>query len=83
MSKVRIRCRAPELAPSSERGAFPCNGVVASWEHVSVVLVADDGTEHPMGDVTAVAFSCREGQEAEATLTFLNPEVELDAEVEP
>lgn len=78
--QVGVRC---DWCVARESADFPrLEPPPASWEDVRVTLVADDGSEHDMSGVTSVSFSVREGEIAKATVTFLDPDVDLDAEVE-
>ncbi len=57
---------------------FPTvHGVSAAWEDVHVLAVAADGTEHDITNVEGITWSCRAGEEARATIDFVD--VEIDA----
>ena len=81
MSRLRITCKAPPdppRVPGDIRISW-----VPSWKDVRVVLAADDGTEHDVDNVELVTFSCRQGEVATATLTFVDVEINAEAEVTP
>lgn len=75
MSRMRIRivCKRP---PQPERvpGSPFRVAVWPSWYDVEVYAVDEAGVEHPIHDARAVTFSVREGEEANATITFGNVE---------
>ncbi len=78
MSRIRIVCKTE---PPRQDSRFPRIFMVAGWKDVDVRLVDDDGSEHPITNVTSIVFRCAQGLEpASATLEFEN--VELDAELD-
>lgn len=69
MSRIRIRCV----------GAPPG----ATFYDLTVAMVDDDGTEHPVSNVRSVAFGVRAGEMATAAIEFFDVDVDVIAELPP
>lgn len=83
MSRIRITCKAKPQEHAPQGSQFPVIlGSIPSFDDVEVALVDDDGAERSIHNVSSVSFSVREGEIATATLTFLDVEVDLDAEAD-
>lgn len=73
MTRLRISCRAP--APSS------IGGRSASLEDVTVVLVADDGTETPVTNIERIDWCAVQNEPTRAVVRFVDVELETELEL--
>jgi hypothetical protein len=80
VSRLRIVCKGEPFRPT-ELGRIFIFSTPAYWPDTYVTLIADDGTEHAITNVTRVAWRCAQGNEpAMARLDFEDVDVELEAE---
>jgi hypothetical protein len=84
VSRIRITCKSP--APVERREFVPGYPVIvstpASWTDTEVLLVADDGTEHAITNISAIRWSAQQGTELPvATLEFFDVDLDVDVEV--
>lgn len=81
MSHVRIRCKAPPQ-PKPHEG-FPRFNVLPSWPDVEVLLVDDEGKEHPLTCVEKITWTIgppgRHSEPPIAVLTCIGAEIDADA----
>lgn len=79
MSRIRIRCvGAPPGFVNELRFDHP-----ATFYDLTVAMVDDDGTEHPVSNVRSVAFGVRAGEMATAAIEFFDVDVDVIAELPP
>lgn len=82
MSRLRIVCKGEPFRPSipMPEVGYAIGAMPAVWHDIELTLVADDGTEHAITNVTRVVWSAEQGQMATARLDFDDVDVELEAD---
>ena len=77
--RIRIKCSRPPQ-PRDER-TLPRYDLLPSWPDTLVTMIGEDGTEHPIENVTAVSWRCAaNGEPAIATFSVLGAEIDVDGE---
>lgn len=80
MSRIRIRCRAPERTRDPKYGIL-C-GYPASLADTEVFLIQDDGSEVPITNLAGVTWKVGGAEAATAQLVFDAVDVDIDADAE-
>lgn len=78
MSRLRIVCKAQQPSKPGALAFF-----VPSFADLSVTLISEDGSEHPITNISGITWTVKQGPEAaSATLTFEDVEIDAEAHVE-
>lgn len=85
MSRLRIVCKDEPVRRHEYVSGYPVSvHRPATWSDTFLTLISDDGTEHPITNVSGVTYRAAQGSElATATLEFFDVDVELDVDLSP
>lgn len=74
MSRIGIKCKAPKAPPGAKYTLIPDN--------VEATVTEDNGDSYALDNVTSITWRCKVGEEATATLEFVNVKIDAEADAD-